>query len=85
MPKHSHSFVEQYTGLVGYGLDRATDEATMAVYIQKLGDDALLKKLLPRLSGEQMDQLFDLISLILRDHLEEEEYHQLFLKEGGEE
>jgi hypothetical protein len=83
MPEHSHDFVEQYTGLVGYGLDRDTDQATLQVYLQKFSDDELMKALLPRLEQVEMDQIFDLISGVLRAHLEEEEYHALFLKDHG--
>jgi hypothetical protein len=81
MPEHSHDFVEQYTGLVGYGLDRETDQATLQVYLQKFSDDELMKLLLPRLDQEEMDQLFDLLSGILRKNLQEEEYHEHFLKD----
>ncbi|MFZ5585972.1 MAG: cytoplasmic protein [Thermodesulfobacteriota bacterium] len=83
MPQHKHEFVELYTGLVGYGLDRATDEATVQVYLQKLSDDDLMAKLLPRLKSEELDAVFELVSRLLRDHLSEEEYHQAFLKDPG--
>ena len=85
MPQHSHDFVEQYTGLVGYGLDRDTDQATLQVYLQKFSDDKLMKHLLPLLEQEEMDQLFEMMSKLLRAHLEEEEYHELFLKDHGHE
>jgi hypothetical protein len=85
MPQHSHDFVEQYNGMVGYGLDRETDQATLQVYLQKFSDDVFLKHMLPRLHQEEMDQLFDLLSGLLRKHLEEEEYHELFLKDHGHE
>lgn len=83
MSQHKHDFVETYTGLVGYGLDRATDQATLQVYLQKFSDDDCLARLLPRLKQEQMDALFDLLSGLLRQHLSEEEYHGLFLKDHG--
>jgi hypothetical protein len=85
MPLHRHDFVENYTGLVGYGFDRTTDEATLAVYLQKLSDDDCLKLILPRLSQAEMDALFEGISDILRRHLSEQEYHARFLKEGRQE
>jgi hypothetical protein len=86
MPRHTHDFVENYTGLVGFGLDRATDEATVRVYVQKLGDDALMERLLPRMADAELERVFDFVSDLLRRHLEEEEYHALFLKdpEGDE-
>jgi len=83
MPQHKHEFVEVYTGLVGYGLDRPTDEATVQVYLQKLSDDDLMARLLPRLKSEELDSIFELVSQILREHLSEEEYHQIFLKDPG--
>jgi TorA maturation chaperone TorD len=85
MPQHSHDFVENYTGLVGYGFDRETDQATLQVYLQKFSDDELLKTLLPRMEQTEMDQIFEIVSGLLRAHLEEEEYHALFLKDHGHE
>ena len=85
MALHCHDFVETYTGLVGYGLDRPTDQATLAVYLQKVSDDACVKRLLERMSQEEMDRLFDELSGLLRRHFSEPEYHALFLKDGGHE
>lgn len=85
MPQHKHEFVDVYTGLVGYGLDRPTDEATVQVYLQKLSDDDLMARLLPRLKPAELDNVFELVSQLLRDHLSEEEYHQFFLKDPGHE
>ncbi len=82
MVKHTHRFVEDYTGLVGYGLDRPTDENTLMVYLQKFSDDALMGTLLPRMSGVELSELFDLMNRLMRRHLNEEEYHRLFLKDG---
>lgn len=85
MALHSHQFVETYDGLVGYGLDRATDEATMQVYLQKLSDDQCMRAILPRLSDGELENLFDLVSGLLRRYLSEQEYHGLFLKDEPEE
>ena len=81
MMQHSHQFVETYGGLVGYGLDRETNENTLVYYLQKFSDDELMKVLISRLSDIEMDEMFDRISALLNKHLTEEEYHQLFLKE----
>jgi hypothetical protein len=83
MSLHSHEFVENYQGLVGYGFDRPTDEATLQVYLQKFSDDQCMKRILPRLSGEEMDGLFETLSDLLRRHFSEGEYHAHFLKDGG--
>lgn len=81
MALHSHEFVETYTGLVGYGMDRPSDEATVQVYLQKFSDDECMRTILPRLSQEELGAIFDQISDLLRRHMEEEEYHQKFLKD----
>ncbi|MDR2946199.1 MAG: cytoplasmic protein [Candidatus Adiutrix sp.] len=79
--QHKHEFVETYTGPLAQGFDRETDLATLQVYLQKLSDDDLMEKLLPRLDEEEVAQFFDLIARCLRQRLDEEEYHELFLRE----
>ncbi len=81
MAIHAHRFVETYDGLVGFGLNRETDENTVIYYLQKFSDDALMAKIKHRLDDSELGALFDLISNLLRKHLSEEEYHALFLKE----
>lgn len=78
---HSHTFVEHYDGMVGFGFDRETDEKSLMVYLQKFSDDALLAALVPRLSDDEIQDLFERISLLLKKHLREAEYHGLFLKD----
>ncbi len=39
MALHSHDFIESYDGLVGFGLNRETDENTIIYYLQKFSDD----------------------------------------------
>jgi nicotinic acid phosphoribosyltransferase len=82
MPTHSHRFVEAYNGMVGYGLNRETDENTVIYYLQKFSDDALIKMLVDRMTDDELGQVFDLLSHLLRRHLSEPEYHRLFLKEA---
>jgi hypothetical protein len=81
MSIHSHNFVNQYEGLVGFGLDRETDENTVVYYLQKFSDDLLMKKLIKRLEDKELEEIFECISRLLKKHFNEEEYHQLFLKE----
>ena len=85
MAKHSHDFVENYTELVGFGMDRETDEATVIVMLQKLSDDALMDLLRRRLSNDELNHLFELVSNLLKKHLSEEEYHAFFLKDREDE
>lgn len=81
MGKHIHDFVESYDGLVGYGYDRKTNECTLAYYMQKFSDDELVKLITGRMTDIEMDNLFNLVSGLLTRHLNEEEYHRLFLKD----
>ncbi|MCF8106837.1 MAG: hypothetical protein K9K64_15250 [Desulfohalobiaceae bacterium] len=81
MTKHSHDFVEEYSGLVGFGLDRETDEKTMIYYLQKFSDDALIKTLVKRLTQAELEEVFNLLFRLMKTHLSEPEYHRLFLKE----
>lgn len=81
MPMHTHNFVETYEGLVGYGLDRETDENTVICYLQKFSDDRFMATMTKRMTDEELLELFELINRLLRKHLTESEYHALFLKE----
>ncbi|MBU1053018.1 MAG: cytoplasmic protein [Proteobacteria bacterium] len=81
MGTHSHNFVETYTGLVGFGMDRETDEYTVRYYLQKFSDDKLMEKLIGRLSDEELSEIFFMITKTMKNHLSEPEYHQLFLKD----
>ncbi len=81
MPAHKHTIVEQYDGMVAFGLSREVDEKSLMYYLQKFSDDDLVKILVPRLSDEEIDRLFALISELMRNHLSDTEYHRLFLKD----
>ena len=83
MAKHSHTFVETYDGFLGYGMDRQTDEDTVAVYLQKFSDDDLMKVMLKRMSDAELAEVFEMISKLLKVHFTEPEYHKYFLKEEG--
>lgn len=81
MERHSHRFVEEYKGLVGFGFDRATDESTVWYYLQKFSDDELMSTILKRMSDQDLELLFETVCTLLKRYLTEEEYHRLFLKE----
>jgi len=82
MATHTHHHVETYEGLVGLGLDRKTDENTIIYYLQKFSDDTLMNHLITRLSDEELEEIFSLLTRILKKHLKDSEYHILFLKEN---
>jgi hypothetical protein len=81
---HTHNFVENYQGLVGYGADRETDENTLIYYLQKFSDDKFMALITKRMTDAEMLELFDLINRLLKNHLTEGEYHRYFLKEDHE-
>jgi hypothetical protein len=81
MKRHTHNFVETYDGLVGFGADRDTDENTVFYYLQKFSDDRLMKTLLKRLSDDELSEIFNLLTRLLKAHLTDTDYHDLFLKE----
>jgi len=83
MPLHSHDFVEKYSGLVGFGADRQTDEHTIIYYLQKFSDDRFMSVIIKRMTDAELEEIFELLHRIMKKHLSESEYHRLFLKEEG--
>ena len=81
MGKHNHRFVEEYQGLVAFGLDRKTDEATLTWYLQKFSEDAHMALIRERLSDSDTAELFDFLGGLLKRYLSEKEYHEVFLKD----
>ena len=81
MTIHSHRFVEIFNGFLGFGYDRATDEKTIMYYLQKFSDDRHLETIIPRLTGDELSQLFEMLSKLMKNHLSDSEYHHLFLKD----
>ena len=81
MIKHSHNFVETYKNLVGFGLNWDTNENTVVYCLQKFSDDSLMEVLKKRMTDPELEEVFELISKVLKKHLTEEEYHRYYLKE----
>ncbi len=81
MKKDTHNFVQEYKGLGAFGLDRATDEETIMFYLQKFSEDSFLKTLLPRMSEQELEEIYLFINEKLKKHILEDEYHSLFLKD----
>ena len=84
MSQHNHTFVEEYEGLVGFGMDRSTDENTLFYYLQKFSDDEMMEIIRSRISDEDMDELFNLLCMLLKKYLKDDEYHRYFLKDSEE-
>ena len=81
MAKHSYNFAERYKGLVGFGLNRETDESTVIYCLQKFSDDRLQEYLRGKLTDAELEEIFNMVMRILKTHLSEPEYHWLFLKD----
>lgn len=84
MAKHSHRFAETFDGFLGYGMDRQSNEDTVQMYLQKFSDDHLMKTILKRMTDDDLDEIFEITSKMLKKYLTEPEYHRLFLKEEME-
>ena len=81
MEQHTHEFINTYDGFLGYGLSRETDENTVICYLQKFSDDTLMQHIIKKMSDEDLNEIFEMISRLLKTYLSEPEYHRLFLKE----
>ena len=80
MKKDTHNFIQEYKGVGAFGMDRKTDEETIMFYLQKFSEDSFLTTFIPRLSDEELEEIYLFINGKLKQHLIEEEYHTLFLK-----
>ena len=85
MAQHTHTFVEDYTGMVGFGLNREFDENTVMVYLQKFSDYELMALMRPRISDADLKEVFDLVGRLLKAYLSDEEYHKYFLRDDDQE
>ena len=81
MKKHTHQFVEEYDGLVGFGYNREVDEYTLTYYLQKFSDDEHIAAIRSKMSDADMEELFNLLGRFLKRYLTDAEYHKIFLKE----
>ncbi|EIM62941.1 hypothetical protein [Desulfobacter postgatei] len=81
MKKDTHQFIQEYNGIGAFGMDRTSDEETIMFYMQKFSEDAFMKTLLPRLSHQELEEIYDWVNTYLKKHISENEYHSLFLKD----
>ncbi|MGD9505564.1 MAG: cytoplasmic protein [Syntrophobacteraceae bacterium] len=81
MKKHQHNFVDEYEGMVAFGFSRDVDEKSLMYYLQKFAEDNMLRTIVPRLSDDEINEVFELLGGLMRKHLVDEEYHELFLKD----
>ncbi|MCF8076366.1 MAG: cytoplasmic protein [Desulfotignum sp.] len=81
MKKDTHEFIHTYQGLGAFGMDRDTDEQTIMFYLQKFSEDTFMKTFVPRLSDDDLEKIYQCIHTLLKQHITEDEYHALFLKD----
>ncbi|MEN8134864.1 MAG: hypothetical protein ABFS18_04935 [Thermodesulfobacteriota bacterium] len=65
-----------------FGFDRATDEESIAVFLQKIADPDLLAKLVPRLEDQEIESVLHLFTGLMKKHLSKNEFHRLFLDDN---
>ncbi|WP_417912396.1 hypothetical protein [Candidatus Electronema sp. TJ] len=78
-PPPSESGFEQ----ICFGLNRATDERSLSFFLRLFSRDELLNALPSRLADEEISGLVEYLTGLLRRHLTEKEYHELFLGDYG--
>ena len=79
--RHRHQFVETYEGMMAFGYSREEDERSLIVFLQKFSDDDLMGLLSTRLSDQEIEELVNGLTGLLKKHLTETEYHRYFLKD----
>ncbi len=62
-----------------FGFDRATDEKSLAVFLEKIVSPDLLAKLVPRLEDQEIDSVLQLFTGLMKKHLSKKEFHRIFL------
>ncbi len=65
-----------------FGLDRATDEKSIAAFSQRFARQDLLDVLVPKLDDHEIEGLLECMSSIMAKHLTEGQYHKLFLADS---
>lgn len=62
-----------------FGFGRKTDERSLEAFIERFADKKFMQTLLPRLQDEDITDMVNFLTGIMRKHLSEKEYHRLFL------
>ena len=69
------------TESICFGLNRETDERSLAEFLQRFAEPTFLQTLIPRLEEGEITSLLDFLSRLMHKHCSEKEYHHLFLKD----
>ena len=68
-------------GEICFGLDRETDESSLAAFLQMFTSPVMLDALIPRLASDDIDATVHFLTGLMKKYLREDEYHSLFLQE----
>lgn len=79
MPPKQHPMVRPEE--ICFGLNRQTDERSMAAFLTRLADPAFLDILIPRLTDGEITAMLDFLTSLMHKHVNEAEYHRLFLQD----
>jgi len=79
MTIRSYSAAGQAAASICFGMDRALDEQSLAIFLQRATSDELLATLIPRLGEGEVEAVVDFFTGLMRKHLSKQEYHRLFL------
>lgn len=66
---------------IAFGMDRETDERSLVRFVLRFARPGVLAALAPRLDEAEILALVDTLSLTLKKHLTDREYHLLFLRD----
>ncbi len=62
-----------------FGLNRAEDERSMVSFLEHFCSRKLTSVLVPRMTDEEITETVNLLGTLMRNHLDHQEYHALFL------
>lgn len=61
-----------------FGLDRTTDEQSLAAFIDRFARPELLAVLIPHLTDREITAILDFLTALMQKHLSAGDYHRLF-------
>ena len=64
-----------------FGFDRATDEQSLQLFVQRFADKQVQEILVSRLQDNDIIATVDFLTAMMQKYLSEEEYHTFFLAE----
>ena len=77
--KKTFSSSESDINQICFGLDRSTDEVSLAAFLEAFSNTDLTQTLIPRMANKEIDETVNYLTGLMKKHLSEKEYHRLFL------